>query len=798
MNDRMYGLPFHRLVEIALQTGFGVDQPTKLERTPQNYFGHPLELGLGIAAGPQTQLAQNLIAGYLAGARFFELKTVQTLDGEDLPVAKPCIDARDEGYNVEWSTELRVEDALDEYIKAWVAIHLLAKELGLGDANAVVFNMSVGYTYEGITSPKIDCFLDGLKDAASSVCFQDCIAQAKAMVPKLRHVTEADIDAIPGDICHSIALSTLHGAKPEEIEKIAEHLLREKKLSTFVKCNPTLLGETRVRELLNSLGFQHLVYDPAHFDHDLTLEEAVVMFERLLRVAEENGVHFGVKLTNTFPVKNQDGVLAGDEKYLSGKALYPLSLSVAILLNGRFDGRLPMSYSGGADGLSLKELAETGIWPITVCTTLLKSGGYYRLKQLADVFPEAVYELSTKKMNDLLMELTQNPAYHSRVAVPKSPDKVPLHQCGIAPCQDRCPINQDVDGYLEMMKQERYREAFEIILKDNALPAITGDCCYATCEQSCRRNHYDEPLRIRSAKAYITDLVHNEHLARITRPTPNDQTVAIVGAGAAGLSAGYYFAREGFSVDIYDAAERSGGILDQVIGSLKANRRPIDMDVERLEQMGVRIHLRSPIHSLEELQADIVVLATGSHITRKLLGDQPMLSGPYVIGDMTRERYSSVVQCMADAKALVERIKESTTIIARDRVIAKKGILQLKGELPQEGERCLHCRSHCESCVDVCPNRANLSVDIGLARREIVHVDALCNYCGNCEAFCPYDSKPYLEKFTVFRSMKDFEESVQPGYYVGNPEVVRGEQSDITQRLIDVLRRDYAWLGEFE
>jgi len=77
-------------------------------------FNHKIGTAVGPAAGPHTQLAQNIITAYLCGGRFIELKTVQKLD--KLDIDKPCIDARDEGYNTEWSTELSLEQAYDEYL----------------------------------------------------------------------------------------------------------------------------------------------------------------------------------------------------------------------------------------------------------------------------------------------------------------------------------------------------------------------------------------------------------------------------------------------------------------------------------------------------------------------------------------------------------------------------------------------------------------------------------------------------------------------------------------------------------
>ena len=82
-----------------------------------------------------------------------------------------------------------------------------------------------------------------------------------------------------------------------------------------------------------------------------------------------------------------------------------------------------------------------------------------------------------------------------------------------------------------------------------------------------------------------------------------------------------------------------------------------------------------------------------------------------------------------------------------------------------EGGRCLECGTVCESCVDVCPNRANIVVKVlGMEKEQIVHVDGMCNECGNCMVFCPYDSAPYRDKFTVFSSEQDFEDSENQGF----------------------------------
>src|SRR5699024_6611963 len=123
----------------------------------------------------------NLIASYLAGGRYMELKTCQIMDGEELMAAipKPCINSYDEAYNCEWSTELKIEDAAAEYIKAEIAIRVLAKEFAISDTKDFVLNMSVGYNLEGIKSPKVDNFINSLMDASHTKIFQESIAYLK-------------------------------------------------------------------------------------------------------------------------------------------------------------------------------------------------------------------------------------------------------------------------------------------------------------------------------------------------------------------------------------------------------------------------------------------------------------------------------------------------------------------------------------------------------------------------------------------------------------------------------------------
>ena len=120
------------------------------------------------------------------------------------------------------------------------------------------------------------------------------------------------------------------------------------------------------------------------FEHDLQYPDAIAMLQRLVQLARKEKLGFGVKLTNTLGNINDGSVLPGDEKYMSGRALLPISTTVASRLSAQFDGKLPISYSGGCTIFSVKDIFDTGIRPITLATDMLKPGGYARMARMAE------------------------------------------------------------------------------------------------------------------------------------------------------------------------------------------------------------------------------------------------------------------------------------------------------------------------------------------------------------------------------------------------------------------------------
>ena len=628
MSDRMTPMPFARLVQWVLQehknTGavFGVYRPYQAKaENSRMIFGRTLETPIGPAAGPHTQLTQNLASAYYGGSRFFELKTVQILDGEDLPVSKPCIKADDECYNCEWSTELYVPQAQAEYIKGWFLLKLMAKEFGLGDMDGFQFNMSVGYDLEGIKSEKVNTFINSMMDASGTKEFHECKQYLLDNIKQFEHLTKEDVESISPQICNSVTLSTLHGCPPQEIERIATYLIQEKGLNTFIKCNPTLLGYEFARKTMDEMGYDYVAFGDFHFKDDLQYEDAIPMFERLMALCHEKNLEFGVKITNTFPVDVKQNELPSEEMYMSGKSLYPLSISLAARLSEEFDGKLRISYSGGADAFNIKKITAAGIWPVTVATTLLKPGGYQRLEQLsfeteaagvtfAGVDAKAVRALATEAITD---------KHHAKAVKPlpsrKMKKQVPLVDCFVAPCEEGCPIHQDIPAYLKLVGEGKYEEALRVITEKNPLPFITGTICVHNCMSKCTRNFYESPVHIRQGKLLAAeggfDAVIN---ALPAMAADTGKKAAIVGGGPAGMAAAFFLSRAGVKVTLYEQKDGLGGVVRHVIPGFRIADEAIANDVRLVTAYGAELKLNTRVEHLNELKAnyDAVILAAGA------------------------------------------------------------------------------------------------------------------------------------------------------------------------------------------
>ena len=594
---------------------FGIEKIVKHENGQAlPIYEEKIESPFGPAAGPNSQLAQNIVAAYVAGSRFFELKTVQVMDGADLAacISRPCIIAGDECYNCEWSTELYVPQAFAEYVKAWVACKLIAKEYNLGDPDAFVFNMSVGYDLEGIKSPKVDKYINDMIEAKDTEVFKECINWALEHVNEFKNVDEEYIRSISSNVSNSITESTLHGCPPAEIERIATYLITEKHLNTFIKCNPTLLGYEYARKRLDGLGFDYIAFDDHHFVEDLQWADAVPMLHRLYDLCQEKGLEFGVKITNTFPVDVTRNELPSNEMYMAGRALFPLSIHVARLLTDEFHGKLRISYSGGATIENIKELFDAGIWPITMATNILKPGGYQRMSQIADELMECGSERFSGVNVAALAAIDDGVEAKAMYRKPVKPlperhvdKKLPLFDCFNAPCRNGCPIEQDIPAYLQAMVDGDAKKALEIILERNPLPFITGTICPHHCGDKCMRNYYEDTLHIRETKLAAASQAYNEILPALkAEGSVAGKKVAIIGGGPAGLAAATFLSRAGVPVTVFERKEQLGGVVRNVIPEFRISADSIDKDVELCKAYGAEFKLGAEVTSVKALKAE--------------------------------------------------------------------------------------------------------------------------------------------------------------------------------------------------
>jgi putative selenate reductase len=332
-------------------------------------FGRTAATPFGPAAGPHTQLAQNIVLGWLAGGRVIELKTVQILD--HLDIARPCIDMETVGFNIEWSQELTLEQSLEEYVKASMLIAMLKAEGIAPDLGDTVIDMSAGYDLAGIRSDKVQTFLRGMKDAG--VVIERLRGQIPAAYARFRDL------AYDPCISDTITVSTFHGCPPEEIEAIAAHLLQEVGLDVVVKLNPTLLGKDELNAILHDrLGYTALKVPDSTFAKDAKWPQVTAMVERLGTLADRLGRGFGVKFSNTLLVENHRHFFpAGTpEMYLSGPPLHVLAIALVKQFRDRFGDRYPISFSAGIDVGNFADAVALGLKPVSVCTDLLKGAGY--------------------------------------------------------------------------------------------------------------------------------------------------------------------------------------------------------------------------------------------------------------------------------------------------------------------------------------------------------------------------------------------------------------------------------------
>ncbi|MDZ7359824.1 MAG: glutamate synthase [candidate division KSB1 bacterium] len=359
---------------------------------------------VGPAAGPQTQMAQNLVLSWLGGSRIIELKTVQILD--QLNISRPCIDMTNVGYNVEWSQELRLEQSLREYVAGHMLIEMLiaANALEQNDPlakTATIFDVSVGYDLKGIQSRPIRNWLHAIKDATAIV--EELRQQIPAEFSRYRDLP------FKTKLAKSITLSTFHGCPAQEIESIVHFLLTEMDYHVIIKMNPPMMGREKLEYLLyERLGYHDLEVNPKVYQVNITFDEAVEVLRRLQSTARGLGKTLGVKFSNTLEVINKGRFFSDAIMYLSGPPLHVLAMALVEDWRKVFGAAMPISFSAGIDQHNFPDAVAAGLTPITTCSDLLKPGGYGRLHKYLLNLENKMREIGAVNVDDYIIKWGSN------------------------------------------------------------------------------------------------------------------------------------------------------------------------------------------------------------------------------------------------------------------------------------------------------------------------------------------------------------------------------------------------------
>ena len=196
----------------------------------------------------------------------------------------------------------------------------------------------------------------------------------------------------------------------------------------------------------------------------------------------------------------------------------------------------------------------------------------------------------------------------------------PVYVDRLPPCNQACPAGENIQGWLYPAEEGKYKEAWEILMRDNPFPALHGRVCYHPCETACNRAQLDEAVGIHAVERFLGDLAVREGW-RVECGPATGKKVLIVGAGPSGLSAAYHLARFGHAVTIYDAGPKAGGMMRFGIPKYRLPRDILDAEIARIENLGVTIRLNHKVEDLEtalnEGGFDAAFLAIGAHLAKR-------------------------------------------------------------------------------------------------------------------------------------------------------------------------------------
>jgi len=194
----------------------------------------------------------------------------------------------------------------------------------------------------------------------------------------------------------------------------------------------------------------------------------------------------------------------------------------------------------------------------------------------------------------------------------------PVYVDLLPPCNAGCPAGENIQAWLALAQASRFREAFDILVRDNPLPAVHGRVCYHPCESKCNRQEVDGAVSIHAVERFLGDLALEQAWPLPAAAAPSGKRVLIVGAGPSGLSAAYHLRRLGHAVEIREAGPVPGGMLHFGIPAYRLPRQVLLREIARIENLGVKIVLNRKVEDIlaEQQSFDAAFIAIGAHVSK--------------------------------------------------------------------------------------------------------------------------------------------------------------------------------------
>ena len=232
------------------------------------------------------------------------------------------------------------------------------------------------------------------------------------------------------------------------------------------------------------------------------------------------------------------------------------------------------------------------------------------------------------------IDLAGETGMHKAIYLDGQPGCMTIDKLGIAPCRDACPVGQRAQGYIALIRQKRYADAYWAIRREHPFPSVCGRVCNHRCEDVCTRGRYDEAVNIMGLKRFVADWAydHRHELPSFEdksfvgtpfrhHPEPTGRRIAVIGAGPAGLTAALDLVRLGHQVTVFDALPVAGGMMRVGIPPHRLPTDLLEWEIEQIRNEGVEFKLNTWVDDIPGLLADgyaAALIATGAHSAKKL------------------------------------------------------------------------------------------------------------------------------------------------------------------------------------